>query len=466
MALIDPSIFKAYDIRGIYPSQINEDDVYIIVQSIIKFLQQENKNSSSQQANHLTLAVGRDMRLSSPPLFDQAIKAICDAGCDVVDVGLVSTPTFYFAVYHYGFDAGIQISASHNPKEYNGIKIVKKTDKGLIKIGKPTGMDQIRELALNFSPIKSEKGGHVTTKQGVVLEEVKTAFAMLGNPRVGSLKVVADPANAMGSLYLEALFSHLPCRLIKMNFDLDGNFPAHQPDPLQKETLIDLQKRVVVEKAALGIAPDGDGDRVFFIDEKGEVIPASVITALVARELLAANKGEKIAFDIRYTWTPQKAIREAGGVPIITRVGHAFITEVMNKEDCLFAGESSGHYFFRQNGYAEFQVPVILIVLSILSRENKPLSQVLAPLYASFESGEHNFHLESQEQAQQSIDSFKRRYGDGKISELDGLAVEYADWRFNLRSSNTEPLLRINVEAKTRELMEQKRDELITLLKK
>ncbi|MBI2595872.1 phosphomannomutase/phosphoglucomutase [Candidatus Daviesbacteria bacterium] len=435
---VDESIFKSYDIRGVYPTQLNEQVLPVIISSIYSFFQ------SKLGEKQLSIALGRDMRLSSPSLFKIASKTLVDLGADVVDIGLVATTTFYFAVHKYRYDGGIQISASHNPKEYNGLKIVMKAEKGLIKIGKSTGMEEIKKSALEANSEKRKaKNGKVVKKKNMVREEVKNAFKIAGEGKVKKFKIIADTANAMGATYIQELFKKIPCELVKMNFKLDGTFPAHQPDPLQLETLKDLQQRVVEEKADLGLAPDGDGDRIFFIDEKGEIIPPSVITAIVAKELLKNNKGEKILFDIRYILTPKRVTEEHGGIPVVTKVGHAFITEAMQKEDGLFAGESSGHYYFRTTGGAESSVSVILILLNVLSREDIKFSELVKRFTRSRESGEINFKVKN---APEIIEVLKDKFSDGMVSELDGVAVEYPEWRFSLRTSNTEPLLRLNVE--------------------
>jgi len=455
--MIATQIFKAYDIRAIYPSEMDEESIAVITKAIYTLFTNKAKKQNLQ------VVVGGDMRVSTPSLSKVVKETLVEMGANVIDVGLVSTPTFYFAVRTLKADAGIQISASHNPKEYNGMKIVRNTEGGLIKIGTTTGMDEIKTMAIhNNFPVTTTSRGSITQVDTVLNTEVENSIRLAESPEISPLKVVADAANAMGAQYLDALFKKLPCTLIKMNFELDGTFPAHQPDPLQFDTLIDLQKKVIDEKADLGIAPDGDGDRVFFIDEKGQVIPASMITALVAKELLSRHPGEKIAFDVRSTMTPMKSVTEHGGVPILTRVGHALITETMHKENVLFAGESSGHYYFRETGFAESLMPVILIVLSVISREKKPISELIEPLRGSYESGEINFKLNSKEDTAESITKLKETFGTGTISELDGVCVDFPEWRFSVRSSNTEPLLRLNIEAKTKELLDTKKQILIS----
>lgn len=457
MSTINPGIFKGYDIRGIYPFELNEDNIVPIVKAIYTFI-----HHGKAENEPLTLVVGTDMRTSSPSLTKTAIETLVGLGAHVVDIGLVSSPTFYFAVFHYGYEAGIQITASHNPKEWNGIKIVKKGPNGLIKIGKPTGLEEIKEMALKGQSLNAIPGGSVTKKSGILEEEVENALKIVGNLQIGSFKIVADAANAMGAQYIQALSEKVPMNLVKMNFELDGTFPAHQPDPLQAKTLVDLQKRVVEEKADLGLAPDGDGDRLFFIDEKGNIVPPTIVTSIVATELLKKSPGGQILVDIRYLFTPQKIVAENGGRLKITKVGHAYITEAMNVSGGIFAGESSAHYFFRDTGNAESQMPVILTVLKVLTERKKPFSEVVTEYQRGYESGEFNFEATN---VKEILDKAKETYKDGKLEDMDGVAITYPNWRFSMRTSNTEPLLRLNVEAYDKQTMEQKRDELVNLIK-
>ncbi len=453
---IPEKIFKSYDIRGTYPNELNEQYAVPITQSIYKFIQQSFPSKS-----HLKIAVGRDMRLSSPAIFEAVAKTLVECGAEVIDLGIVSTPTFYFAVFKNQYDGGVQITASHNPGNYNGIKIVRYTPDGLIKIGKSTGMDEIMRMSLEGVEVFSDEKGSVIKKEGVLTEEVENALRIAGNPEIGKFKIVADPANALGALYIEELFKHIPGELIKMNFELDGTFPAHQADPLQAETLVDLQKRVIEEGADLGLAPDGDGDRLFFIDEKGQVIPASMITALVAKELLSQHKGETILADIRYILTPKKVVEELGGTFVITKVGHAFITEKLHETKGIFAGESSAHYFFRETGNAESQLPVILTVLKVMTRDKKPLSEIIKDIKRSHESGEVNFKVKN---AKEVIEAMKKEFSDGDINEMDGVAISYADWRMSMRSSNTEPLLRLNIEAEADGIVDKKKARILEFI--
>ncbi|HEX8965709.1 MAG TPA: phosphomannomutase/phosphoglucomutase [Patescibacteria group bacterium] len=455
---IDPKIFKAYDIRGIYPAELSEETIVPIIQAIYTFF------TKTITKPNLTIVLGRDMRMSSPVLFDKARETLTSMGANVIDVGLVSTPSFYFSVFHYGYDAGIQITASHNPKEYNGIKFVKNSPTGLIKIGKSTGMEDVKQMAIAYStnpPAISAQKGTVTQLTSVLQDDVKTALELLGNPQMKKFTIAADPANAMGAQYIEALFQTVEANLIKMNFNLDGSFPVHQPDPLDPKNLVDLQKKVVEEKADLGLAPDGDGDRLFLVDEKGNIVPPTIITALVARELLKKQPGSTILFDIRYILTPIKIVEENNGKWEVTKVGHAFITEKMNQTGAIFAGESSAHYYYKSNGNAESQLATIISVLKVLTEEGKTLSQVVEELRRSYESGEFNFTVAN---APEIMEQLKTTYQDGELNTMDGIAISYPTWRFSVRTSNTEPLLRLNVESYNKEEMEQKRDALIALI--
>ncbi len=456
MNSIDPKIFKAYDIRGIYPEQLNETNIVPIIRAIYKFFYDDIGKEQP------TIVLAYDMRLSGPQLFATAKKTLVEMGAHVIDAGQLSTPSFYFTVFHYAYDCGIQITASHNPKEWNGAKFVKYTPKGLIKIGKSTGMEDIRRTATEGVEFTPKTQGKITPKTGILEDEVENALAIFDNPELKKFKIVADPANAMGAQYIEALFNKVPADLVKMNFELDGSFPAHQPDPLNFENLKDLQAKVLEEKADFGLAPDGDGDRLYFIDEKGQVIPATIITALVARELLKEHPGERIYVDIRYILATTKIVKEFGGTTEITKVGHAFITEAMNKTGGPFAGESSGHFYFRSTGNAESQLAVMVSVLKVLSREGKPLSEVVKDLQRSFESSEFNFKVTN---APEILDALKEKYDNGELETMDGVSITYPNWRFNVRTSNTEPLLRLNIESYDKTEMETKRDELISLIK-
>lgn len=454
--VIDPSIFKSYDIRGIYPEQINEKNIRLIARAIYSFF----KLKIEKEKFNIFLAY--DMRLSGPQLFDAVKNELLQMGADIIDGGQLSTPSFYFAVFNYKYDCGIQVTASHNPKNWNGMKFVLYSPRGLIKIGKPTGMDDVQKALSEEASEMIKTRGNVTKRDGILEDEVNKALDLLDNPNIKRLKIVADPGNAMGAQYVEALFEKIPGELIKMNFELDGSFPIHEPNPLKFETLSDLQRKVVEEKADLGIATDGDGDRLFFIDEKGKVVPSTSITSIVARELLKRYPGELIYFDIRDILGPQKIVEEFDGRSEIVRVGHAYITEAMNKTGGIFAGESSGHMFFRANGNAEWNLPVILIILKVISEENKTLSDLVEELRRSYEMPEYNFEVSN---ASEILNALKEKYKEGKFWDIDGVSISYIGWRFNVRTSNTEPLLRLNVEGYSKIEVEEKFSEIKDFIK-
>lgn len=454
MTTIDPTIFKSYDIRGLYPEQISEENYPQLIKAIYTYLKQDLKKET------LTIAVGRDMRVSGPVLFEKAKEELVKLGAHVIDIGLASTPTFYFAVMNYGYDCGIQISASHNPPQYTGIKFAKNVNGTIIKVGKGSGMEEIKTLALDSGFKIQDSGssnGTLTDNDHVLKDEVEAAMKSVGTDTIKKFKIVADPANAMGSVFLEELFKHIPVELIKMNFELDGTFPVHQPDPLIYSNLTSLRERVIAEKADLGIAPDGDGDRIFFIDETGAVIQATSISAIITNAILKKTPGEKIIADIRDIRNIRELCKKLGGQFSMSIVGHAFITKQLNSERAAFAGESSGHFFFRETGGAESSLRVILYVLKTMSEEGKPLSEIAKEYITSYEHPEVNFVIAPPADPHTILATIEKDYQDGKVYHDDGLSADYENWRFNIRQSNTEnePILRVNVEGTNKELVDQ-----------
>lgn len=455
--VIDPIIFKSYDIRGIYPTQLNEELAYKIAKAYAEIIRRENKDNKN-----IEVVVGCDMRISTPSLKEQTIRGLTDSGLNVVDVGLVTTPTFYFSVAYYGYIGGMQVSASHNPKEYNGFKMVRA---GGVPVSGEQGIYEMRDMVIaNNFPVYDKKGS-VTQKSGVVEEEVKSQISELkiDTSTIKPFKIVVDTANAMAVLDIKAMFKDLKCNLIILNEKLDGTFPVHQPDPLAEENLKLLQNAVIENKADLGIGPDGDGDRYFFIDEKGEIVRQEILRGIMAQIALKENPGATVCYDIRPGRITKDMIEEAGGKASVTRVGHSLIKEQMLKENAVFGGESSGHYFYKFK-YGTFEAPIVLTLkfLEFLSTQNKSLSELIAPYKKYFHSGEINTKVPD---VKAKIEEIKGKYSDGQQSFLDGITVEYPDYWFNVRPSNTEPLLRLNLEARSKELMEQKRDEVLRLMK-
>jgi Phosphomannomutase len=379
-------------------------------------------------------------------------------GVKIYNLGLAPTPTVYFSIFRFAADAGIQISASHNPKDYNGIKIAIRNGKKLIKIGKNTGMAEIKERALNndfFNPNNLAPGKVIEIKDAIDAE-INSAFSDLKINNLKKIKMIVDPANAMGILYFEKLKNKLPVAIQMINDQLDGSFPSHQADPLQFNLWKQLQRKVVAENADLGIMIDGDADRVFFIDEKGRIIPATLTTSLILEKIFALKPKSKVLVDIRYLLNVKKQVEKLGGDLSISPVGHALITKQLNDEKAVFAGESSGHYYFEEIGGGESSIRVILLILQIISEKNQPISQLIKSVQTAFESGEINFVRDENISPKEILEKIANDYQDGEISWLDGLSVSYSDWRFNIRASNTEPLIRLNVEGFNKNLVKEK----------
>jgi len=448
------NIFKAYDIRGIYPSELDETLAYKIGRAFTTILQKEEKKTD------LSIVVSSDMRLSSPQLKQNIMQGITDQGAHVIDIGMASTPTFYFTVAQYNYDGGLIVSASHNPKEYNGCKMVRKH---AIPISKETGIYTIRDLVQKNIFTDHEKGT-ITQKMDVLEDQMNHDLNYINKDNIRSFHIVADPANSMGAQYLDSLFKLIPCTLTKINFELDGTFPAHQADPLNEENMKQLKEKVVEVGADLGIATDGDGDRVFLVDEKGETIPPYILRGLLAKIFLRQHPKSPICYDIRPGRITRDMILEHGGIPVVTQVGHSLIKEKMREVDAVFAGESSGHFFLRfDHGFYEAPVVMIGKILEELTIKNCQFSELVKPYKKYIHSGEINSKVEDKEGKMNHIVSL---YKDAKkIDYLDGITIEYDDYWFNIRSSNTESLLRLNLEAKTQEIMEEKRDELLLIIR-
>ncbi len=435
-------IFRAYDIRGIYPAEINEQIAEKIGRAYVQFLKCKE------------VVVGRDMRESSDSLFKALTKGITEAGSRVIDIGLSTTPMLYFAGHDK--EAGIMITASHNPKEYNGFKLCREN---CIPISGDTGIEDIEKL-VGVTLAVADAPGKITTQN--ILPDYLNYFDKFISPKTKPLKIVVDGGNGMGGLVMPKLFEKLPAELIPLYLEMDGTFPNHDADPLKPENVLDLQKKVIAEKADLGIALDGDCDRCMLIDEKGNFVGADLVTALIAQYLLKKYPSEKVLYDLRSSWATKEAIEEAGGQAEVCRVGHAFIKQQMHKTNALFAGELSGHFYYRDAFFAESSTLTIILILNILSETGKKLSELIKPFQKYFKSGEINSEVKN---PLGKIEELAKIYGNGKISCLDGLKVEYPSWWFNVRPSNTEPLLRLNLEAKTKELMEEKQAEILKVVR-
>ena len=438
------SIFKAYDIRGIYGQDLTEETAYAIGRAFVTFTACRK------------VVVARDIRPHSEPLFAALAKGLTEQGADVIDIGYGSTPMSYFANGTLGADASIMITASHNPAEWNGFKLCRAQ---AVPISGSTGIQEIERIVAEgrFAPKAAVPG---TISQADVLEAYGrhvAEFAHLQKP----VHVAIDFANGMGIWEVKALKGVLTWD--GLYEEPDGRFPNHEANPLHHATLAELQAKVRAGGYAFGVAYDGDADRAGFVDERGEIIPMDLITALIAQDVLAARKGV-IFYDLRSSWVVKETIEAAGGTPMMSRVGHAFIKQQMREHDALFAGELSGHYYFKDNFTAESSSLAILSLANIVSKSDCPLSALIAPLRKYVASGEINTQVTRGPKA--ILDELRVAYADGRVFELDGVSVEYADWWFNVRCSNTEPLVRLNLEARTAALMTAKRDELLAIIRK
>jgi phosphomannomutase len=447
--VLDPKVFKAYDVRGLYGSELDEDGAYRIGRAYVEHFEPR------------TIAVGRDMRLSSPSIAAAATDGAADGGADVLDLGLVGTEMLYYAVGELGLEGGICVTASHNPKDYTGMKIVRR---GALPVGGDSGLGEVRKRAL-------EGFGPATGRGEVRGEDVWPGFvdkvlAFVDPEAIATLRVVVDAANGMAGVMLPPVLERLPqLDVVRCFFEPDGSFPNHEPNPLLPENREFIVREVREEGADLGVAFDGDADRCFFVDDTGEFVPGDFVTALLAEAVLEKNPGAKVIYDVRASRAVPETIERAGGVPLVNRVGHAFIKHRMRKEDAVFAGEVSAHYYFRDFSQADSGVVPFLLMLELVSRRGRKLSAILEPFRRRFFlTGEINTPVAD---VPLKLQELKERYAaqGARLSHLDGISIDFDDWRFNVRPSNTEPLLRLNLEALSEELMTEKRDEVLALIR-
>jgi phosphomannomutase len=428
------SIFKAYDVRGLYPEQLDEDAARRIGSAFAEF------------TGVRRVVLGRDCRPSSPSLAGAFSDGVTARGADVVDLGLATTDMLYFASGRLHVP-GAMFTASHNPPEWNGLKLCRA---GAAPVGEDSGLPEVRDLA--------ERGFGPGPRRGAISgldmldEYVEHVLSFVEPDRMAPLTVVADAANGMAGLVLPAIFDRLPMKLVGLYLELDGTFPNHPADPIQPENQEDVRRAVLEHGADAGLAFDGDADRVFVTDEKAQGVSGSLITALVAEEMLKREPGAKVIHNLICSWVVPEVIREHGGQPVRTRVGHSLIKKVMAETGAIFGGEHSGHYYFRDHYRADSGLIAALLVLERLSEAGIPLSELLRPYQRYHDSGEINSEVEDQVGA---IGRVGAAFADGRQDHLDGLTVQYPDWWFNVRPSNTEPLLRLNVEARTEDLLEE-----------
>jgi len=450
MQTIDETVFKAYDVRGLYPSQINEDLARHIGRAFVAFLDAK------------TIAVSRDMRVSSPTLSAAFIDGARTQGADVVDFGMLATDMLYYAVARDHFDGGAQITASHNPKKYNGVKLVRQQ---AVPLSGDAGISDIREMILADRIPTSTTHGSLREERllGDYLEHI-LSFVDLGALR--PFRLVLDAGSGMGGLVAPALFERLPFQTTTLCFDIDGTFPQHEANPLIEENRRDLVEQVRKDNADAGIAWDGDADRCFFVDGDGEFISGDFITALLAEAFLRKEAGANIIYDVRASHAVKDTVTAFGGSPLMNRVGHAFFKRRMREENAAFGGEVTGHYYFRKNFFADNGFIPALLVLELMSIKNMTLKQLLAPLRQKyFISGEINTEMPDMTAVKSTIERIKKAYKDGRTYEMDGVSVEYSTWHFNVRPSNTEPLIRLNLESNSQNSMEARRDEVLALIR-
>ena len=448
-------IYKTYDIRGIYGEELDENIAYRTGRAYAELIKKETKKDS------YTVVVGNDMRRSSPSLKAEVIRGITEQGVNVVDIGLASTPTFYFAVSFYGYDGGLQVSASHNPAKYNGFKMTRERAKA---ISAKSGILQIRDMAEQDEFTKADRVGVVEKKEGVLQEQIKQALQYADIKKIKPYKIVIDNANGMGALWVEELFQHLPCKIEKMYFELDGSFPNHEADPLKDENNYDLQQKVIEVGADLGIALDGDSDRIFFVDNTGKTIEPAIVRGVLSKIFLTENPGATICYDVRPGKITEDMILQYGGKPVITSVGHSLIKEKAIEVDAVFAGESSGHFFVKMP-YGIFELPEIVTLkfLQEISESGQTTSEYIKPLQKYFHSGEINFDVVDK---QAVFDKLKEKYGDNLKYDFDGLSFEFDDYWFNVRASNTENKVRLNLEGVNKQITKEKVDEIKKIINK
>jgi phosphomannomutase len=448
---LNTSIFKAYDIRGLYPSEINEDVARQIGRGFVAYLKPSR------------IGVSRDMRLSSPGIAEAFIDGAREQGASVVDYGMAATDMMYFAVATDDLDGGAQVTASHNPKQYNGLKMVRR---GAEPLSGDAGLGEIRDMILNDRlPPPAATRGSLTTR-GILPAYTEKVMTFIDPSIVKPFNVVLDAGSGMAGLVAPGLFERLPCKTTKLCFRIDGNFPTHEANPLIEENRRDITAEVIRQRADVGIAWDGDADRCFFLDGTGEFISGDFITALLAEAFLLKYPGATIIYDLRASRAVKDIVERLGGRALMNRVGHAYIKQRMRQEDAVFAGEVTGHYYFRDFFYADNGFIPALLILELMSKKNKSLRDLLQPLRERyFISGEINTKLRSMDDVPAKFDAIAMRYKDAEVGTLDGVSIDYPDWHFNVRASNTEPLLRLNLEATSIELMEKKRDEVLGIIR-
>lgn len=448
--MIDPSIFRDYDIRAIVPTQLDQEGVRRIAKAIVKLFSPK------------TMQVARDMRISSPEFQKVFIESIIDCGVDVIDLGLISTDMLYFASGKYNEDMSVTLSASHNPPEYNGMKMVKK---GAVAISGNSGIYEIRDLVMSDDQIdiQTTKKGKVTTRD-IMNEYTNHVLGFIDSSKMKPFEVVVDTGNGMAGYFMPFFEKKLPWKVTRLFYELDGTFPNHTPSPIELKNMQDVMNKVRQIRADVGMAFDGDGDRVFLVDEKGRYVTGTLMTAMIAENLSIKYPGQKMLYNAVVGRIVPEIIKKNGGDPMRVRVGHTLIKEDMRKYNGLFCGEHSGHYYFRDNYFADSAIIAALLVLELMSVKNKKLSEIVDEYnkYSALQS-EINFVVEDKDGVMKSIESKYKE--DAKSTDwLDGVSIWFENWWFNVRPSNTEPILRLNIEADNDKILEDKTKELVNII--
>jgi phosphomannomutase len=455
---VDPAIFKAYDVRGTYPDQMDGDVAYRIGRAFARVLADLEDKPTSE----LRVAVGRDMRLSAPEMAERYVEGLSHEGADVLDIGMAATEMLYFTVGSRELDGGLACTASHNPAKYTGAKVVKR---GAIALSGESGIGELKEMveASDFGDPADPLGD--VSQEDVGDEFREAALGYIDESKLKPLKVVLDGGNGMAGQMMGPLVERFPLEREELYWEPDGEFPDHEPNPLLEENRRFIIDKVTETGADLGIAWDGDADRCFFIDDTAQFVDGDFLTALLAESIIRKEPGALILYDVRASRAVRDLVEKSGGKAEVNRVGHAFFKTRMRDTGAAFGGEVSGHYYFRDFYCADSGTIPALLILELLSVEGSKLSELLGPLRDNyFISGEINSEVDDQDAKMREIE---QRYSDAEIGDLDGVSVDYDDWHFNVRPSNTEPLLRLNLESLvSREHMEEKRDEVLGLIRR
>jgi len=454
---MDPAIFKAYDIRGVYPDQIDEEGAWKIGYSSARFLRSMLTGYERGLANSHSLCIGRDMRTHSESLAAALIKGMNASGTNVIDIGMIDTPQMYFAINHLGTCGGVQVTASHNPAKYNGFKI---SGRQARPVGVDTGLKDIEHIAMALLHTKGKVDG--TIKKYDLTAEYKNYVLNFLGPKIRELKIAVDASNGMAGKIVPAIFGDLPIKIIEINFKHTGKF-RHEPNPLVEKNLAQVKAAVKKQKCDFGICFDGDADRLIVVDEKGKTISCDLMTALMAPYFLKMNPKSTIVYDLRSSWVVVEEILKHGGTPRRERVGHAYMKKALRDSHAVFGGELSGHFYYRDNYWADSGMITLVHLLNIVSSTNVPVSELIKPLRRYHSSGEVNFEVDDKKG---KMDELARKFSNGEFDYLDGVTIRYKDWWFNCRASNTEPLLRLNVEANSKDILKKMFAEITALLGK